>query len=825
MRRMSGFYKSIKQHIFPIGIIITVILIRYYPLFLGADLFLYGDQFVNSSWTYGNSLGNGWRPDKGFGISFFYADPGTWHPWGLLSLWEKLISSRKLAWNSSVVILGILSAIAVYFFIRKVVPQLGRKSCLLAPLIVLCMSQDNIYFSRVIISSLAGVAVMLAILYDYYNKPRWLHFFCLSILFCYVIFLGSFLTFTVLPSMAFVFTILYCIYHKNSLSWKRIFFRYFAIFSAAGIATILLGFWLFYSTFLESSLVGYVKEKNYVFALQLLPGAQAIFQYVLSLLQPYNIPANVLFYGIGWRPLYFSFNVVAIFPLVFLLFLFGRPKTFWEFALKWLLIIFYISQAVILSPVLNSLMGYLARKSAYLFNFYGSSWESFIFPLQIALIGLFLVRVNSEDKIERRGLWGRIIINSLAFIMFIFYLFLTVFSLFALLAPRFFPGLLEIMLKSLPPAFLNKYPIEYLNFALQTNITILQGSMHWHSAIYFMLSAILMLSFIKFDWFVFLSKKHLTFLMGVLLLTQLLFSWTVYPLNNKKTVWEDISGELPKFNPTDRFYYVADAQSFNERRSIDEIKNRMAASGGALKYMQLRGDYHESPSLSLHGVKSFEQRRVSQFIEHIFNADGTQRLPQLRFLYTGGPLLSSPLLDMGAVSYYYSTRELKDIPGNLKLFAKTKWLYIYKNNNAWPYYYLAKNLELKKAGEFLENPKRHTAYLEKEDIFELPKTAGNSHLELKEFSYGKMIFDFNGKNEEFLVIADAWHPLWKAATENKNLTVLKANGIFKGVRLPAGNYSFTFYFDTAAYRLAIYVSLAAWIFFLAGGVFVIKYGL
>ena len=30
--------------------------------------------------VFGNSLGNGWRPDKGLGYSSFYGD-SSWHPW------------------------------------------------------------------------------------------------------------------------------------------------------------------------------------------------------------------------------------------------------------------------------------------------------------------------------------------------------------------------------------------------------------------------------------------------------------------------------------------------------------------------------------------------------------------------------------------------------------------------------------------------------------------------------------------------------------------------------------------------------------------------
>ena len=171
---------------------------------------------------------------------------------------------------------------------------------------------------------------------------------------------------------------------------------------------------------------------------------------------------------------------------------------------------------------------------------------------------------------------------------------------------------------------------------------------------------------------------------------------------------------------------------------------------------------------------------------------------------------------MGAVNYYYSKREIQNIPENLSLCFKSKRLYIYKNLNAWPYFYLAERLDIKREGEHLENVKRGTAYLAREDCFPLPENEGNSSIELKEFSYGKMVFDFSSKNEELLVVADAWHPFWKAYVGEKNLQIVKANEIFKGVRLPKGKYTLTMEFDTSPYLPGVYITIISWILFLSG---------
>ena len=189
-------------------------------------------------------------------------------------------------------------------------------------------------------------------------------------------------------------------------------------------------------------------------------------------------------------------------------------------------------------------------------------------------------------------------------------------------------------------------------------------------------------------------------------------------------------------------------------------------------------------------------------------------LKQIRNL-AGGPIISSELLNMGAVSYYYSTEEIPNLPEHLSLYAKTKLIYIYKNHAAWPYFYLAKKLSAKE-GRHLKNVEQGTAYLARKDLFELPEDAGNSSVQLKEFSYGRMVFDFHGDSEEFFVVADAWHPFWKATKGEQALPVIKANEIFKGVRLPPGEYTFTLFFDTSPYLPGVYVSGISWVLFLSG---------
>jgi hypothetical protein len=817
---------SIKNNAIPIVVIVIVVLVRYYELFLGADIFLYWDQYVNSDWSHGNSLGNGWRAEKGFGTSFFFGDPGAMHPWSLISIWEGIASSRKFAYHTAVIVLGIISSIAVYFFLKRVVPGLGKAACFLSPLIILSSSQGGQIFNRLPIPAAVGVSLLLILLYDFYKRPILLHFFYAVLLFWYVIFLGTFQNFGVIVSIGFVFTIFYCIYYNDS--WKNIFSKYLLIVFIGGFGTIILGFWEMYSIAIDFFSVEYLREKVYLRNWEILPNIKAIGQNLLSFFQFYSIPLNVHFLGLGWRPFYYSWNITPIFPLVFVFFLFHRSTDFWEYSLKRLLAVFYISGLLLpLFPVVSSTLSFIAVKSQTLIDFYGHSWSWFILPVQIGLIGVFLVKVKNNDC-EIKNIWGKKIQVGIAYLLCIFYVGLMIFSLFSLFLPHVLPSMVSFILTRFSPEQIGRYPKDFFVFGAVSNIQALQNSMHWHSLVFYLLTATFMFSFIQNNRYFSFVRGRIVFVSGLILLAGILSSWTLFPLNNKPSVWEEIAHDLPEFKPTDRFYYAINPKQLSQQplnsKNIEEIKQHLETAYGGASKLELRYAYQEAPGLRLHGWKPFTQKDQGEFIYHIFNGDGVERLHSLRSL-ARGPMISSELLDMGAVNYYYFNREPSSVPEHLYPYAKTKLVSIYKNLNAWPYYYLAEKLEIREEGKHLKNVQRGTAYLSENDFFKLYENAGNSSVQLKEFSSGRMVFDFQGDKEEFLVVADAWHPFWKATSGDQDLSVIKANEIFKGVKLPPGEYTFTLFFDTSPYFLGIYVSITAWILFLTALFLVLKYRL
>ena len=852
---MPDNHNYTKTQLIPIIIIVIAVLIGYYKLFLGYDIWLYWDQLINSSWSYGNSLGNGWRPDKGFGSSFFYADSGASHPWSLQVFWNKLVS-RDVAYSSVVVFNSLLSAVAMFFLLRRVTPKLNPLICsLLAPLIVFSISMDSVHYNKHNSIILIIVPLMLILLYDYYKSPKLIHFFFVSLLFWYHLFFGMYLTWSVLPSMGLVFTILYCIYNKES--WKIFIPKYVLLLVVGTFIAILLGGWEFYSILLEENLVESVRTKSWFTKtsidswseLTALPSIKSLYIYLMSVFQFYSIPTTIKLPGVVWRPFYYGWNVVPFAPLVMIYFLFRKSSSFWEFSIKWLILIYYISGLLFQIPALSLIKTVVnnicIQKFGFgvmpLFNWYFTSWFLFVQPMQLALIAVFLNDIV-KNRYELKNLWGKRVQLAVAVVLFIFFCGWALFSLFALVMPDLLPNVSAYIVDKIGPNHYQSYPNYFLTNAVWLNVKILQSSMHWYSLVFYLLAALFIFSFIKRDKLFPLAGKKPTIVASLLLCSGIFYGWTVYPLNNKPLIWEEVKSDLPEFKPFDRFLYVSGEsprhrkERFFDVKGFEKFKDRVKAAGGpgvlGSSFRSLfNGGLHESPGLRLHGHLSFYEKDVSEFINQIFSEVDYQRSPlREKYLYGSGPAISSELLDLGAVSYYYSDNELINPPDNLELIFKKDsmpdglgGLYIYNNISAWPYFYLADTIEVKEEGKHLKNVNIGSAYVSENNYFDLQENTNKSWIKLIEFSYGRMVFDYYGDKENFLVVADAWHPFWKAKIDDEFLPVIKANEIFKGVKLPSGQGTVNIYFDTSPYFPGVYVSIVAWGLFVTGLILTLKY--
>jgi hypothetical protein len=343
------------------------------------------------------------------------------------------------------------------------------------------------------------------------------------------------------------------------------------------------------------------------------------------------------------------------------------------------------------------------------------------------------------------------------------------------------------------------------------NVWCLRHIFHWPALLFYALSAVVAGIFLSDRWLWKVARLPKMVLAAFLIGHGILLSWAIFPLDATSSIWQQKALASFKFEPTDRFLYVS-GRSDDMQRKWEVFHQKWTNEREELSPFYPVG-LLEPPGLNISGLKSFATKDEGAWVFHAFNDDGRERLVHLRLFY-GGPLHVSELLDMSAVKYYYSDRPLEDLPPQLVPFAQGHELYIYKNVKAWDYFYTADRLAGLKDGEYPRNISPGTAYLNEKDMFDLPAAKVKPRVRLSHFESGLMKFDVDTPAESFLVVADAWHPFWKARADGKDVPVLKANVIFKGVRLAPGHYELTMFFDNTPYRRGIYVSLAAWALFI-----------
>ena len=71
-----------------------------------------------------------------------------------------------------------------------------------------------------------------------------------------------------------------------------------------------------------------------------------------------------------------------------------------------------------------------------------------------------------------------------------------------------------------------------------------------------------------------------------------------------------------------------------------------------------------------------------------------------------------------------------------------------------------------------------------------------------------------------VLLTDAAYPGWRATLDGEPVTIYQADGLFRGVLLPAGSHEVTFTYEPASLRYGAALSLAAllvWLLLLTAG--------
>jgi uncharacterized membrane protein YfhO len=90
-------------------------------------------------------------------------------------------------------------------------------------------------------------------------------------------------------------------------------------------------------------------------------------------------------------------------------------------------------------------------------------------------------------------------------------------------------------------------------------------------------------------------------------------------------------------------------------------------------------------------------------------------------------------------------------------------------------------------------------------------SAKSNSTEVKDFTANSLniaVSTEGDQNKQWLYIADAWHPFWRAYVNNAEVPVLRANFGFKAVEIPSGRADVKFVYSSSLLSITI---LLAWV--------------
>ena len=172
--------------------LLAIILAGYYGLFFNQTFFVDEDVVINFFHNERNKNTNGWRPDVGLGLTYFFSDPGLSFSWSLVRWWIELFDDGIFAFQSLSVFLLWIACIVQFHFIKRLVPNLGiPATILISSLLAFTSLRYEFLFLRSNTIQFIATPILSFILYDFLKQPRLRHFFYYTAIIFALAFLGS----------------------------------------------------------------------------------------------------------------------------------------------------------------------------------------------------------------------------------------------------------------------------------------------------------------------------------------------------------------------------------------------------------------------------------------------------------------------------------------------------------------------------------------------------------------------------------------------------------------------------------------------------------
>ena len=676
-----------------------IIILGFSPIFFGFNFFAEEDVLTIFNHTNGNVSGNGWRPERGLGTSYFFGDPGAFHAWSILTVLNKIFNLNNFNfYNLSVIILIFLGTASTANFLKNIhSDNVSIFIILLSLLIFLNPMRYELIFQRHWIASTFSLPILIYYTKIFLEEKNKICYFFVTLSLSFSIYLGSIASLQNVLLAGFIFFIVHCFYRKEFITnFKRFINLYFTSL----IVTFLIGLWVWYPIFIEYFSVGYERSyteyfnsKDFIFNFNF----YNIGKFIFSLFNSGIFSSNISLPDKGLLPLNSWFNVNPLFPLIFIFYLFYSPKNYWEYISKNIVIIYFVHYFLI------SFLGGYKNIPIYFFKLY--SWHKIFLDLyffQIILISFFVLKIkdffNNKKTfflISKRFFGLMILFLHVVLLIFCFFSLTNNFEIINFMIDKFFAFLNYFY-------FFEKILIDDYRNILKEILYILSERVNFILFLFYLSTITLVI--------LLFSKKYFfqfQYLFTVLLiLNSFLLSYGVYPLVKKNMIWNK-KNTKENIDILERSAYID--LSIDEIYENDNLEKKLNIwKDNSNNFKQV--GYLNPPGLSFSSILSHWNKDAYKFLLYHLNKVGFK---DLREISDGNNFLlnNEELINFLNIKYlYFRNKPNKDfLDSKYILLQEEKGLYLYENPDNFPYFYFGNkikfysdsNIKDLKKGEFV----------------------------------------------------------------------------------------------------------------------------
>ena len=214
-------------------------------------------------------------------------------------------------------------------------------------------------------------------------------------------------------------------------------------------------------------------------------------------------------------------------------------------------------------------------------------------------------------------------------------------------------------------------------------------------------------------------------------------------------------------------------------------------------------------------VLGYNPLRLEPIVEAV-GAGDTIAGPDQRNFTPLFPSYRSRLADLLGLRFIATSVPVTDIdpnikPGDLRFLVRTRDAYIYENPRTFPRVMFVPRAEVADfeaivtTGAWPDFDPGQTVLLESLPAEEPSDAAAKPGPEVRQrkvrlasYENTEVVIEVESPEAGYLVLNDVWHPWWEAEVDDASVEVLKANVLFRAVKMPAGRHVVRFAFRPLA---------------------------